>query len=447
MCVSDCMKTVIRGGMAGIVLLLLLSVRTAAQETDLAVWVCPAGGYEEESTVRILAEDYQKTHPDVRVNTKVLDPVAGPEEISSVLGTEDAPDIVIAAPEDIVTRWGSQGYMVDLTELWDEQIEAETDGEVKEACISPDGIYYQMPLFRDVYTMAINYEAFRDTGVLQYLNEDAHSWKDSGFIDCVLVMREHELQYEKKDITVCRIPCRDQKDQRQFMSFITNLSNGSLIDDMRTSYTLSSSSVKNSFAILRNMQGKGLSYAPDMTSEEELEEFLNGELPVTFFWSYYRNRKYADQTDFTVFPMMYPNSKNKPVLSGDIRGFGVTDSGDEKKIKEAIEFVRFFTEDPDEYSRAVSLSQCFPVRSRLKGTYVGGLYQDDPDSRLFRFFMDYFKDYTPTMPLFSELEAEWPGLVRQIAEGNGIGELTAAIDEKLNTRLEAEYGLHAADME
>ena len=110
--------------------------------------------------------------------------------------------------------------------------------------------------------------------------------------------------------------------------------------------------------------------------------------------------------------------------------------------------------DPDELIKAKGPEE---YRRRIKEAEPGRLFeirllcnqyrQDDPDSRLFRFFMDYFKDYTTTMPLFSELEAEWPGLVRQIAEGNGIGELTAAIDEKLNTRLEAEYGLHAADME
>ena len=441
MCVSDCMKTVIRGGMAGIVLLLLLSVRTAAQETDLAVWVCPAGGYEEESTVRILAEDYQKTHPDVRVNTKVLDPVAGPEEISSVLGTEDAPDIVIAAPEDIVTRWGSQGYMVDLTELWDEQTEAETDGEVKEACISPDGIYYQMPLFRDVYTMAINYDIFKKTSVLQYLNEDAHSWKDSGFIDCVLVMHDYFLQKEDKDIVVGKIPCKDRKGERFFMSFITNLSNGHLVNEERTAYKVGSSSIRNSFAILSNLRGKGISYDKKMSSDDEVNRFLAGKLPITFFWSYYRHKQYADQADFTVFPMMYPNSKNLPVLTGDICGFGVVDNKNEQKIQDAMEFVRFVTGDAQEYEKAVTLSGCFPVRRSVYGDSVSHLYRADEDSRLFNFFLEYFKDYYPTMPLFSELEEEWYELVRQIAAGGKIKPLTSAIDEKLNKKLEEEYGI------
>ena len=438
---------IIKGGMTGVIVAFFMCSAAAAQSRELKLWVTPVGGYSDESAVQQLADDYHTANPEVEVTVRVLDAESGDDEITAAMGTEDAPDLVLSSPESIVTEWGSAGYMADLAALWDEQTLRETDGEIREACISRDGIYYQMPLFRDVYTMAINYDIFKKTSVLQYLNEDAHSWKDSGFIDCVLVMHDYFLQKEDKDIVVGKIPCKDRKGERFFMSFITNLSNGHLVNEERTAYKVGSSSIRNSFAILSNLRGKGISYDKKMSSDDEVNRFLAGKLPITFFWSYYRHKQYADQADFTVFPMMYPNSKNKPVLSGDIRGFGVTDSGDEKKIKEAIEFVRFFTEDPDEYSRAVSLSQCFPVRSRLKGTYVGGLYQDDPDSRLFRFFMDYFKDYTPTMPLFSELEAEWPGLVRQIAEGNGIGKLTAAIDEKLNTRLEAEYGLHALDME
>jgi len=47
----------------------------------------------------------------------------------------------------------------------------------------------------------------------------------------------------------------------------------------------------------------------------------------------------------------------------------------------------------------------------------------------------------PTMPLFNELDLEWPQLVRGIASGGSIKDLTVPIDEKLNEKLQKEYGI------
>ena len=433
-------KYITRGGLTAVIFALFLCPESFAAGRSMDLWVCPAGGYEDEAAVQELADDYAAKN-DVEVNVRVLDPVEGPEEITKVLGTEEAPDLVLASPEDIVTRWGGSGYMEDLGDLWDETVLEEIDPEIREACISRDGIFYQMPVFRDVYTMAINYEVFDTTAVLQYLNEDVHSWKDSGFIDCVLVLHDYVRQHEDRDITVAKIPCLDGRDHRYFMSFISNLSNGSLISDTRSSYTVSRSAIRNSFAILKKLVGKGVVFDQEISSEDEINEFLSGELPVTFFWSWYRHQKYADSTKFTVFPMMYPNSKNLPVLTGDICGFGVVKGEDSQAVQDAVSFVRFVTEDPDEYRKAVSLSACFPVRTRVKGSYVSDLYPDGADARLFRAFTEYFKDYVPTMPLFNELDLEWPQLVRGIASGGSIKDLTVPIDEKLNEKLQKEYGI------
>ena len=186
-------KYVTRGGLTAVIFALFLCSESYAAERSLDLWVCPAGGYEDASAVQELADDYA-AKTDVNVNVRVLDPVEGPEELTKALGTEEAPDLVLASPEDIVTRWGGSGYMEDLGDLWDETVIEEIDPEIREACISRDGIFYQMPVFRDVYTMAINYETFDTTAVLQYLNEDVHSWKDSGFIDCVLVLHDYVRQ-------------------------------------------------------------------------------------------------------------------------------------------------------------------------------------------------------------------------------------------------------------
>ena len=434
-------KNIVKGGLTAVTFALFLCAETAAAPRSLDLWVCPVGGYGEEEAVSALARDYEEANPSVSVNVRILDEETGTDEITGVLGTEDAPDLVLSSPEDIVTTWGGSGFMEDLGSLWDEETLREINPEVREACVSRDGIFYQMPVFRDIYTMAINYETFSRSATLQYLNEDVHSWKDSGFIDCILVLHDYVLLHEDREFTVARIPRLKGRDVRYFMSFITNLSNGSLISDTRNSYTVSSKAVRNSFAILKKLKGKGVVFDKKAGSEEELAQFLSGDLPVTFFWSWYRHQKYAQSTDFTVFPMMYPNSKNLPVLSGEICGFGVVKGEDEQAVGDALDFVRFITEDPEEYRKAVAASSCFPVRTSVKGHRVEGIYPEGEDAQLFQSFSEFFNDYVPTMPLFGDLEAEWPELVRQIGAGAGIKDLTQAIDEKLNKKLEEEYGI------
>ena len=434
----------IKGGMTLVIIaffLCFIPCITRADSRDLDLWVCPVGGYEDPAAVEELAQDYHRIHPDVEITVRVLDAENGMDEVEDALGTLDAPDLIIASPEYLVTKWGNDGSMADLSDLWSSEASSEIDGEIRLTCQGLDGGWYQIPLFRDVYTMAVNYNLFWRRGLVQYLDENAHSWKDSGFIDSVLVLHDYMLSHEDKDIVVAKIPCRDKKDQRQFMSFITNLSDGSLVNSTMTGYTLSSSAVRTSFSILRNLQGKGIEYDPGMGSDDEIRAFLDGELPVTFFWSYYRQQQYASSADFTVFPMMYPNSKNLPVLTGDICGIGAVKQEDAQALEDSIDFIRFLSEDPDEYTKAVSLSGCLPVRSRVQGTYLKDVYESDESTQLYRFFLGYATEYSPSMPLFTDLEEKWPELVRQIAEGGKIKALTQELDALLNTRLSEEFGI------
>ena len=434
-------------------------------QVNISWWICPAGDWCDDAKVQELVDGFEKEHPDIAVSFRIFDEDSGEHEIAEALGAAEAaddqdqraardsaddqnmedaqaPDVVLGAPEYLVTEWGNDGLMVELDDLWDEDIISEFRPEMTDAAISREGVWYAVPLYRDLYTMAVNYDMFEEAGVLQYMNEEVHTWKDSGFIDSVL--RIHDTQVQKGDEkgVVGKVYCKDQNGQRAFMCFVENFFKTGLIDDYRSAYQLGKGGIRNTFITLRKLFGKGIEFDPDMDGDAENEAFINGDLFMTFNWSASKQRKAEGQTNFRVFPMMYPNSKNVPTLTGPIGALGAVKSGDKEKEEAAVSFIRYMMTDEEAYTDAVLMSGCFPARRRIGGHELNNMYGSDEVMRLYEVFNDYYEEYAPTMELYSELDAAWPGMLRQIAQGAKIKDVLNDLNEKLNGELLDKYDIH-----
>ncbi len=418
----------------------------APERVSINWWICPTGGFEDESQVQALVDQFEKANPGVDVEYRILDEEEGDEEIKASLGTEDAPDVVLAAPENIVTQWGGDGYMADLTQLWDENAQEEYRAEMEETAVSRDGVWYAVPLYRDIYTMAINYDMFNEANALQYLNEDVHSWKDNGFIDCVLRIYDYLEQSKAESCIVGKVYCKDQTGQRELISFVRNFFNNGVVDDLHSTYQLSKGSVRDVFSIFRKLQGKGIEFDINMDGDDENEAFLNGDVFITFNWNSRKQKEAQEKADFKVFPMMYPNSKNLPVLTGTVGSLGVVKNEDQEKEDAAIAFVSYFMNDEEAYKNAVLTSGCFPARKKIAGHEITGLYSGDATMRLYGSFNEYYGDYYPIMELFDEFEEKWLAFVQGVAQGGKIKSPAQEIDTSLNSELEEKYHITAIDM-
>ena len=558
---------------------------SSVEPVRISWWISPIGGYSDEEKVQELVDAFEKEHPEIEVDFRILDEKTGADEIDMALNGKDSsdaaamPDVVLAAPEDIVTKWGSEGHMADLAQLWDEETVSEFRSEMRDVSKNREGTWYAVPLFRDLYTMAINYDMFEKAGALQYLSEAAHSWKDSGFIDSVL--RVHDVLVQEKESEeaaasgendskdtseeksgkedesaddvgiVGKVYCKDQNAQRAFMSFVSNFFNTGLVDDYRSSYQVGSSEIRNVFGTLRKLVGKGIEFDPEMDGDDENEAFLNGDLFLTFNWSAAKQRAAGpdaqvsvdsfgwmttdnnpaeelyggtkeeskddtkaglneenpeeakaeskgdlneenpedakteskedlneenpedakaeskgalneenpenakeepkedaeDGPGFRIFPMMYPNSKNTPTLTGPVRALGVAETEDEKKKDAAMSFVQFLMSDEDAYRKAVLTADCFPARRSINGHDLTGLYGDDEVMQLYETLNEYYEDYDPTMELYPQLEEAWPQLLREIGDDAKIKSVTVDLEEDLNETLEDEYGIKKIEME
>ena len=451
-----------------------------AGKTTISWWICPTGAYAEEEKVMTLVRAYEEENPQIGVDVRILDEREGAGEIETALGAEDGPDVVLAAPEDIVTNWGNAGLMEDLSALWDDETQKEFRSEMRDTAKNRDGVWYAVPLFRDVFSMAINYDMFREAGALQYLNEEVHSWKDSGFIDAVLRVHDVLVQSAESegdsdgpakdgsddaakdaskggsgedaasDGIVGKVYCKDEVGQRAFMCFVSNFFNTGLVDEYRSSYKIGSGKIRDVFTALRKLSGKGIEYDPAMNGDDENEAFLNGEVFLTFHWNPAKQRAVTEENSgnaLHIFPMMYPNGKNTPFLTGTVGALGVNAAKDQKQKDAAMTFVRYLMTDEDAYREAVLLSGCFPARSRLNGRTLSGLYGNDQTMKLYETFNEYYGTYEPTMELYPELDQAWPQLLRDLADGAKIKRTTKNLENKLNQKLEEEYGIKPIEMD
>ena len=508
---------------------------TESEPVHISWWICPTGGYDDEQQVEALAAAFEKANPGIEVDFRILDERTGADEIDAALAGkaasegesgedtsnkssgsdgEDAasggisgsgsaanlPDVVLAPPEYIVTKWGQEGLMADLTALWDEETVKEFRSEMRDASKNRSDVYYAVPLYRDLYTMAINYDMFRKAGALQYLDEPVHSWKDSGFIDAVL--RVHDVLVQEggaEDDTeesgiVGKVYCRDQAGQRAFMCFVSNFFKTGIVDDYRSSYQVGKGKIREVFTTLRKLNGKGIEFAPEMNGDDENEAFLRGDLFMTFNWSAAKQKAagpsaqvplsvskvlseemspaeklygglsddaaskedikddkagdskedtkdYKAGDSFHIYPMMYPNSKNVPTLTGPVGSLGVVKTDDGKKMDAAVSFVQYLMSDEDVYRQAVMTAGCFPARRTINGHDLNGLYGDDEVMTLYETLNEYYDTYDPTMELYPQLEEAWPQVLQEIADGAKLKSILTDLQDELNEKLEEEYGI------
>lgn len=477
----------------------------AENVTAITWWICPTGGFANEEQVQSLVDAFEEKNPQIHVDFRILDEKTGSDEIAAALNLiddsdndisksvsdgddeekaasngvdeeassigdvkekaasngddeasepDDVPDVILGAPEYLVTEWGNAGYMADLSDLWDEDTQRQFRPEMKDTAKNRSGVWYAVPLYRDLYTMAINYEMFEEAGALQYLNEEVHSWKDSGFIDAVLRVHDVLEQSGAEKTVVGKVYCKDVNGQRAFMSFVSNFFNTGIVDEYHSSYQLAKGNIRDVFGTLKKLVGKGIKFDKKMDGDGENSAFLKGKVFLTFNWSASKQKEAMENgqdVNFTIYPMMYPNAKNTPSLTGPVGALGVVDksgntiASDEEAA--AIQFVRFLMTDEDAYTQAVVMSGCFPARRSINGHDLSGLYGDDEIMKLYETLNEYYGDYVPVMELFLQFEQKWTEMIREIADGAKIKTVTRELADELNEELEEVYGIRPIDLD
>ncbi len=396
------------------VMSLCVFTASAADVTEISLWTYPIGKWVDEATVSDLLADFHAAHPEIKVNVEYLDYTNGDDKVNTAIEGKQAPDIIMEGPERLIANWGAKGLMVDLADLVPEG----TYSSVVDSCTSANGEVYEMPVCMIAHCMAINRDVFAEADALQYLNEETHTWNSvDDFFKAVQAVYDAGYEY------VGCIYCGGQGGDQGTRALVTNVGGGTYANAEHTAYTYASTENATGLSRLYNQQG--INFDPSIVAGDEIQNFVNGTFQMAFCWNIGAEINNADALSFDVLPMAFP-SDTTPSLQGGIWGFGVFNNGDEAKIEAAKTFIKFMTQDNDQYAKAVTATSFAPVRD-LEGFAPN----------------EYFAEYSLLSPLMGDYyqitlgwttaRTEWWNMLQRVMDTDGsvdaiLAEMTAAQD-------------------
>ena len=398
-------------------------------KADLKLFTYPIGQWGKSESVDALLENFNKKYPNVHVSVEYLDYTNGDDQVNTAIEGKAAPDLIMEGPERLVANWGAKGLMVDLKDICEDEASQDIYKNVKDACASSDGKYYEYPLAMVAHCMAINKTMFEKADALQYIDEEKHTWTTENFFKAV------EAINKSGQNDVLAVYCGGQGGDQGTRALVNNLYGGTFTNKEHTEYTVDSP--ENIKALEELKKAKGVNFDPALVGGDEINLFRNGTLAMSLCWnSAQQNNKDNGEAGKTnngdeIIPMMFPTDKGDPQLCGGIWGFGIFDNGDENKIKAAKAFIRFMCNDPEQAKLSVQTTGYFPTHEKMTGVYDGTEIADT--MKMFtEQFMPHFGDYYQVVPGWAQARTEWWNMLQKIGQGGDVKTELATFQEKAN---------------
>ena len=314
---------------------------TSGEAVEIALWTYPIGDWGKPEVVDQIIANFNNKYPNIKVTVQYLDYTNGDAQVNTAMEGGTVGDIIMEGPERLVSNWGANGKMVDLSDMWTDEMRADMASEsIEKACQWTDGAYYEYPLCMTTHCMAINYEAFEAAGALQYIDEENRTWTTENFVKACEALRD--AGYSVPGIVYCGGQGGDQGTR----ALVRNLYRADFTDAEHTKYTMNSDNgVKGLQLLIDMVNDKSMTYDAGIVASDELTLFANGTSCMSFCWNASNWATYASQAGFTPFAMTFPTDDGQPELDGGIWGFGIVDKGDQAKIDAAETFIDFVCND------------------------------------------------------------------------------------------------------
>ena len=398
---------------------------TSGEAVEISLWTYPIGDWGKPEVVSEIIAKFNEKYPNITVTHQLLDYSNGDAQVNTAMEGGTVGDIIMEGPERLVSNWGANGKMVDLSDMWTDEMRADMASEsIEKACQWTDGAYYEYPLCMTTHCMAINYEAFEAAGALQYIDEENRTWTTDDFVKACEALRD--AGYSVPGIVYCGGTGGDQGTR----ALVRNLYSADFTDAEHTKYTMNSETgIKGLQLLIDMVDNKSMTYDAGIVASDELSLFANGTACMSFCWNASNWATYASQTDFTPFAMTFPSDDGQPELDGGIWGFGIVDKGDQAKIDAAKTFIDFVCNDETQASDSVYATGFFPARSSLGDIYAGTEKEGYSE---FMMFMPYLGDYYNVTPKWTEQRTAWFEMLQAAFSSGDAASALAEYDTKAN---------------
>ena len=398
---------------------------TTGEAVEISLWTYPIGDWGKPEVVSEIIAKFNEKYPNITVTHQLLDYSNGDAQVNTAMEGGTVGDIIMEGPERLVSNWGANGKMVDLSDMWTDEMKADmASASIEKACQWTDGAYYEYPLCMTTHCMAINYEAFEAAGALQYIDEETRTWTTDDFVKACEALRD--AGYSVPGIVYCGGTGGDQGTR----ALVRNLYSADFTDAEHTKYTMNSENgIKGLQLLIDMVNDKSMTYDAGIVASDELTLFANGTSCMSLCWNASNWANYASQTNFTPFAMTFPSDDGQPELDGGIWGFGIVDKGDQAKIDAAKTFIDFVCNDESQASDSVYATGFFPVRSSLGDIYAGTEKEGYSE---FMMFMPYLGDYYNVTPKWTEQRTAWFEMLQAAFSSGDAASALAEYDTKAN---------------
>ena len=398
---------------------------TTGEAVEISLWTYPIGDWGKPEVVSEIIAKFNEKYPNITVTHQLLDYSNGDAQVNTAMEGGTVGDIIMEGPERLVSNWGANGKMVDLSDMWTDEMKADmASASIEKACQWTDGAYYEYPLCMTTHCMAINYEAFEAAGALQYIDEETRTWTTDDFVKACEALRD--AGYAVPGIVYCGGQGGDQGTR----ALVRNLYSADFADADHTKYTMNSENgIKGLQLLIDMVNNKSMTYDAGIVASDELTLFANGTSCMSLCWNASNWANYASQVEFTPFAMTFPSDDGQPELDGGIWGFGIVDKGDQAKIDAAKTFIDFVCNDEAQAASSVYATGFFPVRSSLGDIYAGTEKEGYSE---FMMFMPYLGDYYNVTPKWAEQRTAWFEMLQAAFSSGDAASALAEYDTKAN---------------
>ena len=394
-----------------------------AAATEITLWTYPIGNWGNEEAVKALTDAFT-AETGIKVTVEYLTYADGDDKVNTAITAKAAPDLIMEGPERLVANWGANGYMVDISDLFDDTDKAELNAAALAACFTDAGAAYEYPLVMTAHCMAINWTAFVEAGADQYVDRDSHTWTTQQYLDACAAL------YAYYGDTFSGIYCSGQGGDQGTRALVNNLYGGTFTTADHSAYTWDNELNVKALKTLYDLQG--VEYDPSINGGEEIANFYNGIFKMAYCWNIAQQLNpnsagtgagltaTGDEIVFMAFP-----ADGDPALQGGIWGFGIFDNGDAARIEAAKQFIKYFC-DSEHTADAVRTANYFAARSAAEGTDLSAIWADNEIMNEYTKLMPYLGDYYQVTKGWAQARTAWWNMLQQVGASDGSEEAIAA---------------------
>lgn len=404
-------------------------------EASITWWTYPVfvqdEGQEDGAYEQTLIEKFHKKYPNIQVNLRVLDYTDGPNEIQDLIEGEglELPDVLLDEPGRIGT-YAKAGVLANLDSMFTEEMTSDMVSQGLLSACKSGGAYVMYPLSGSNYVMAFNRSMIEGCGAIELMNrEGACTWTTEAFEQVMERLGESGFNGGM-------LYCSGIAGDYGTRSFLTNLYDGSLMNEDGTAYVMNSEANQQALTKVKEWMDKGwILNGSGSSGADAVSDFVNGENAFCLLWSLPQalsNAETLAENEVGVVVMPYPSEDGIPSLEYMLNGFCIFKTEDETREEAARYLVDFLCNDESVAVENVARSGAFPVRASM-----GDIYGGNEEALLYEALLPYSGTYYNQVEGFEEMRVYWYQMLAEILNGEySVKDSTESFVEYANKTLE-----------